>query len=287
MKVAFFGIGLMGSRMAKRLRLAGHELTVFNRTPKKTRALRESGVAVAASPAAAVAAAEVVIAMVADAAALRELLQAPEVLSGFAGRTLIQMSTIAPAESEELAVKIHEAGGDYLEAPVLGSTPQAEKGQLIVMVGASPAQFERWRPLLSVFGPDPVLIGPVGKAAALKLAMNQLVASLMAAFSLSYGLTQKLGVRGETFMAVLKRSTVSAPLFETKFKNLATRDFSNPNFPSKHLLKDVNLFLNAAAGTGLDTRALEAVRGLIEAAIAKGHAGSDYSSLFEAVLGGN
>lgn len=121
--------------------------------------------------------------MLTDAQAIRETLL-NEAQDQLGDRTVIQMGTIAPTESQALQAEITAAGGQYLEAPVLGSIPEAEAGKLIVMVGGAPEQFQRWLKLLQCFGPQPRLIGPVGQAASLKLAMNQLIAALTAAFFL-------------------------------------------------------------------------------------------------------
>jgi 3-hydroxyisobutyrate dehydrogenase len=160
MKIAFLGTGLMGTPMARRAIDAGHDLVVYNRTRAKTEALIAAGARAVDSPRAAIATAEVVIVMVADGAAVRDLLFAQDVGEdvtrpshrsstaagekvGLAGRVLLQMSTIAPTESRAIAARVHQAGGAYLEAPVLGSIPQASDGSLIVLCGGAEELFER------------------------------------------------------------------------------------------------------------------------------------------------
>ena len=171
--------------------------------------------------------------MVRDGSVVRELLSDEGFIPSLGGRTVIQMSTIAAAESLRLMEDVRGAAGDYLEAPVLGSVPQAEEGKLLVMVGGSSEQLERWGGLLRCFGPEPRLVGPVGHAATLKLAMNQLIASLSAAFSLSLGMVRRKGIEVDLFMDILRKSAFYAPTFDRKLPQMLARDFSSANFPGR------------------------------------------------------
>ncbi|HEY9846276.1 MAG TPA: NAD(P)-dependent oxidoreductase [Candidatus Caenarcaniphilales bacterium] len=282
-KVALLGTGLMGIPMAQRILKANLPLVVYNRTLEKTEPLQAAGAQVAASAADAVHDADCVILMLTNAKAVQAVLLSGPLQPNLSGRTVIQMGTIAPTQSKAIASAIAQAGGEYLEAPVLGSLPQAQKGELIVMVGSTPEQFERWQALLQCFGPDPRWIGPVGQAASLKLAMNQLIAALSAAFALSLGFIQRQGVEVDQFMEILRTSALYAPTFDKKLSNMLSRNFANPNFPTKHLLKDVDLFLSEATASGLETSSLQGVRYLLEQAIAQGLGEADYSALAAAV----
>jgi 3-hydroxyisobutyrate dehydrogenase len=193
---------------------------------------------------------------------------------------VIQMSTIGPTESIAISEEVIAAGGNYLEAPVLGSIPEAKSGKLIVMVGSSTEQFQHWSELLQNFGPNPLYIGPVGAAAAAKLALNQLIASLTSAFGLSLGLIQHQGVNVDLFMQILRDSALYAPTFDKKLQKMLDRNFSNPNFPTKHLLKDTDLFITEARSAGLNTNSIEGVRRILDIAVDRGLAEEDYSSLF-------
>jgi len=283
MQVALIGTGLMGLPMGQRILEAGMGLTVYNRTPGKARPLQAAGAALATSVSEALERAEAVVLMLTNAEAVQATILSAEAQSHLAGRTVIQMGTIAPQESLQLQQAIVSQGGHYLEAPVLGSIPEAEAGTLIVMVGGTPEQFQQWLPLLHCFGPEPRLIGPVGEAATLKLAMNQLIAALTAAFSLSLGLIQRQGVDVEAFMATLRSSALYAPTFDKKLSRMLERNYANPNFPTKHLLKDVNLFLKTAKAMGLDASALAGVQRLLDQAIAQGLSETDYSALYNVV----
>lgn len=285
MQVSLIGTGLMGSAMAERLMALGHDVVVYNRTEEKCAALQQQGALRARSAAEAIEASKCTILTLADAPAIREALFAsgsPNVQN----RTIIQMGTIAPAESIAFGREIRTGIGDYFEAPVLGSLAEAKAGRLLVMVGGTVGQMERWCEVLKCFCEEPLFVGPIGQAAALKLALNQLIAAHITAFSLSLGLVQRSGVEVETFINVLRQSALMAPMFEKKLPRLLTRDYARPNFSTRHLLKDVELCLNAARDANLATTALTGIRRVLEETMGQGLRDADYSSVFEAVAPG-
>jgi 3-hydroxyisobutyrate dehydrogenase len=281
-KIGFLGIGLMGLPMAQRLVDAGHLLTVYNRTAAKLESL--TGATIAHSPQAAIADSDCVILMLTDASAIQTTLLSDAAIPHLTGKTVIQMGTIAPLESQAIRDQVVAAGGGYLEAPVLGSIPEARSGALIIMVGAEPEQYDRWLPLLQTFGSDPVLLGAVGSAAAVKLSLNQLIGSLTSAFAASLGLVAAQGVEVGAFMKILRQSALYAPTFDKKLQRMHDRDYSNPNFPTKHLQKDIKLFITAAKSAGLEVDNVEGVRQILDRAIALGLAEADYSALFSAIV---
>ena len=283
MKVALIGTGLMGRPMAERILAAGHELVVYNRSNSKAEPLRSLGSEVANTAAEAVESTECVILMLADAPAIREVLLEKSPKLDLRERTVIQMGTISPAESIDFQRNVLEGGGEYLEAPVLGSIPEASEGKLLVMVGASKSQFDSWSGFLQCFGPEPLLIGKVGKASALKLALNQLIGSLTTGFALSLGFVERQGVEVDLFMKILRRSGLYAPTFDKKLQRMLDRDFTKPNFPSKHLVKDIELFRNEAHSLDLELDILEGISRILDLTVELGFADSDYSALFEAL----
>ena len=284
MKTAVLGLGLMGSEIALRLRRQGLEVICWNRGAERAVAARERGLEVTESAAAAIACADLVILVLSDAAAIvATLLDDRESAAALAGRILIQMGTIAPAESRDIHARVAALGSRYLEAPVLGSLPEVREGRLIVMAGGDPALFEHCLPVLAVLGREPRLIGPVGQGAALKLAMNQLIAGLTATFSLSLGLVRSEGIGVEQFMTLLRASALYAKTFDRKLDNYLSHDYGAANFPLKHLLKDVRLFRRAAEQIGLDTALVTAVEAACTRAEVKGYGDQDYSALYEAL----
>jgi len=283
MKVGFLGTGLMGIPMAQRLLENNIELVAYNRTPEKLEPLQNAGAVIAAHPHDALRDCECVILMLTDAAAIRSLVLGDRSRQYLAGRTLIQMGTITPTDSRAIKDEVVASGGDYLEAPVLGSIPEAKTGKLLVMVGGSTEQFQRWLELLQNFGSEPLLIGSVGTAAAVKLALNQLIASLTAAFSLSLGFVQHQDIDVDLFMQILRDSALYAPTFDKKLQRMLDRNYSNPNFPTKHLIKDTDLFITEAKSAGLNVSGIEGVRRILEMALDLALAEDDYSSLYSII----
>lgn len=283
MDVAVMGTGLMGRPIAERLLERGYRVTVFNRTKEKAQPLKAAGARVAGTPEEAIEAGPCIILMLTDGPAVRQVLRRSMDQGLLHGRTVIQMGTIGPRESEDLCRDVEKAGGQYLEAPVLRSKTEARAGTLTIMVGGDQALFETWKPVLDSLGTEPRLIGPVGKAAALKLALNQLIASLTTAFGLSLGLIEREGISIETFMEILRDSPLYAPTFDKKLPRMQERDFTNPNFPGVHLLKDVELFLEEAGRLGLTTVSLEGVRQVLTQTISQGWGQDDYSALFNGI----
>lgn len=281
MRVGILGTGLMGAPMALQLKKEGFDVTAWNRSPEKLAPLTAAGIQIVEAAKDAIAASDITLTMLSDADAIRTVLLAEP--TSLSGKTILQMGTIAPDESRDLLMQVQAAGGDYFEAPVLGSIPQVKTSTLIVMVGATLEQFERWQPILECFGPGPQLMGEVGTAAATKLAMNQLIGSLTAAFSMSLALAQKEGLDLDKFMTIVRDSALYAPTFDKKLERMCDLNFTNPNFPTKHLLKDMNLFVQAAQAKGIDATVAKGVSEVTENAIAQGLANEDYSSIYSAI----
>ncbi len=281
--IALLGTGLLGRAIGERLQTVGYQVVAYNRTVVKALTLQSCGITVVTKPEQAIAQADCVVLVLADAAAIRSVVLSPEALAALRGKTVIQMGTIASDESLALQHAVELAGGSYCEAPVLGSLAEATAGTLLIMVGARQAQFDRWHPLFRSLSREPRLVGPVGSAASLKLALNQLIAAEISAFALSLSLVQRAGVPVETFMGILKQSALCAPAFEKKLPRLLKRDYHNPNFSTQHLLKDVNLFLMEASDRGLTTSSAEGIKTMLEQTIAQDLGEVDYSALYEVV----
>lgn len=283
MKVSLIGTGLMGGPMALRLHEQGHTVTVWNRSADKLTPLTEAGLEPAQTPAEAVKASDVVILMLADAPAIESVLdQIPDEL--WQDKLLLQMSTIAPEQSRQIAGRLRHAGARSLECPVLGSTPQARDGSLILIAAGPEATVDEARPLLEDIGKSLHVVGTdPGQAAAAKLALNQLIPSLIAMFGLSLHYVQRHEIHPEDWMKILRESALYAPSYDKKLDRLLSADFEQPNFPVKHMLKDVGLFLDTASPLGLDTRMLESLNQLLQKCAAAGLSESDYSAVGQAV----
>ncbi|MBE9223243.1 NAD(P)-dependent oxidoreductase [Cyanobacterium stanieri LEGE 03274] len=282
-KVAIFGMGLMGLPMTQKLAKANIPVMGYNRSAEKLEPLKEEKVPVTTNPQKAIDFGDCLILMLSDFSAIKEVILSSNV--SFAQKTVIQMATIAPDESKQLFKEIEARGGEYLEAPVLGSIPQVKQGELLLMVGATPQQFEQWQPLFKNYSPQPTLIGEVGKAAALKLALNQMIAGLTSTFALSLSFLQQQGVSIDIFMDILRDSALYAPTFDKKLTRMVEGNYDNPNFPTKHLLKDINLFLDATEDKSINNIALKAIQSVVQNAMEKGFQNGDYSALVEGIKG--
>lgn len=278
------GTGLMGLPIGQRLIQSGLPLTVYNRSAEKTTPLADQGATVAASPDGVLESADCILLVLTHAKAIRDTLFTGSSRTLIAGRTFIQMGTISPQESQAIAAVIEGLEGEYLECPVLGSVPEAQAGTLHLMVGSTPEQFDRWQTLLNHLGPNPKRIGPVGSAMALKLALNQLIGSLTTSFALSLGFVQQYHLDPEDFMQILRESALYAPTFDKKLNRMLQKNFENPNFPTKHLLKDMTLFLREARELGLAVDSLDGVERILTQALDQDLGDLDYSALFSIVV---
>ena len=284
MTIALLGTGLLGSAIATRLLTCGHSLSVWNRHPERCQPLVELGAQQATSPAAAAAAADWVLTVLSDGPSTHAVL-IDQIGEKLQGRRVLQIGTIGPAESQQLGDAVIALGGLYLEAPVLGSRPEALEGTLQLMTGGPTELMQEALPLLQQLSREPVHLGPVGSAMTAKLALNQLIASLTHAFSLSLHLVQQGGVAVEPFMALLRSSALYASTFDKKLQRELSGDYANPNFPTAHLRKDLALFITAAQQAGLNSEGLSGLAALLERSSAAGLDGLDYCALHQLTAG--
>lgn len=282
MKISLIGVGLMGQALSEHLLAQDQQLTVFNRSPDKTEQLEQQGAVISASAQDALEASDICLLMLSDASAIADVLSDISPTS-FNNKLIIQMGTIAPNESRALATLFDECGARYLECPVLGSLPEARTGTLILMAAGHVDDYHAALPLLKRIGKEPQHIGDIGQGATVKLAMNQLIAGLTSSFALSLALVEKEGIDSEQFMKIVRDSALYAPTFDKKLDRMLARDFSNPNFPTKHLAKDTRLFLSVAKQLGLETCGLDGISQLLDKTLEQGLANTDYSAIYSAV----
>ena len=281
-KIGFLGLGLMGKPMAERMLDSGYPLMVYNRTKHKAADLIDSGAESADNPADIFRNNEVIISMVADFAANMEMLDFDPSLN-LSAKMFIMMGTLSPGESLKLNNRINQRKGDYIEAPVLGSIPQVKNGSLFVFFGGSSHHYNKFKNLLEIFGTEVIYFGEVGKASAVKLAFNQLIAALTSAFSLSLGYLRETGVAVESFMEILRKTAIYAPTYDKKVHRMVERDYKNPNFPLKHMQKDVNLMVESFGDKHLDLGALKGLQAILEKGINQGLKDLDYSAMYNVI----
>ena len=274
----------MGHAFVERFLSQGYNVSVYNRTPEKIKDLAGKGATLCATADEVISTSDTIILMLSDAAAINSLLQLDtDGTTGLQNKTILQMATISPSQSRQIGEAITRCGGHYLEAPVLGSIPEANDGTLIIMAGGPKDTFEKVLPVLRVLGSSPRYIGDTGSAAALKLAMNQLIASLTAGFSLSLGYALRNGVDTELFMDTVRESALYAKTYDKKLDKYLGRDFGAANFSTRHLLKDIRLFIEDAEAAGLNTDALQGIERITSETVDDGMALMDYSSIYQVI----
>jgi 3-hydroxyisobutyrate dehydrogenase/2-hydroxy-3-oxopropionate reductase len=243
--IAVVGLGAMGSRIAARLLDARHRLIVWNRTAEKAQPLVERGAELAASPADAAGAAEAVLVMVSDPAALVAVSEGPQGIAAGAtsSLTVIQMSTVDPAAASRLASAL-PAGAGVLDTPVLGSIDAVEGGSLTLFVGGAEPLVKRWTPLLSTLG-SPIHVGPLGAGTAAKLVANATLFSTLAVLGEAIALAERLGLARDVVFEILKTTPLAAQAERRR------EALENENYPKRFALalarKDAELIVEAGA----------------------------------------
>jgi 3-hydroxyisobutyrate dehydrogenase-like beta-hydroxyacid dehydrogenase len=214
--LGYVGLGVMGGQMAARLLTKGHTVTGYNRTKSKAQWLIDKGMRWADSPRSVAEAADTTFVMVTNSAALEAVANGPDgLLAGLAaGKLIIDMSTVSPAVSRNLAAKVREKGADMVDAPVSGSVITLQQGKLSVMVGGKAATFDRVKPLLDDVGPKVTHVGDNGLALSMKIATNLSLMAQMLSFSESVLLAEKSGIAREVAVDVLTHSVIASPMVQ-------------------------------------------------------------------------
>src|SRR5271155_19643 len=228
MKIAFLGLGIMGRPMATKLASAGHDVTVWNRTPGKT----VDGARTASTPRAASEGAEIVWICVSDTAAVEQTLFGADGVepSLKKGMVVIDSSTISPTASRKFAERVRTRGADFLDAPITGSKIAAESGTIIFMVGGAAETIERVRPLFMAMGKLVIHMGKNGDGEAAKLGMNMMIVLIYEGFAEALTLATKLGVDQKAFFTLIQSTMVRSGVVDYKIPFVEKNDFS-PNFP--------------------------------------------------------
>ena len=279
-KIAFFGLGQMGTPMAARLLQVGHELTVWNRTRAKAEALVEQGAAAAASPGDAVSGADFIVTMLANPTALEQVLFADDGVVGALspGQWLIDMSTVGPDTIRSVGRRLPDQV-TLVDAPVRGSVPEATTGRLAIFVGATPTAFKHVEPLLAPLG-TPHRVGGPGAGAAAKLVANLVVGVAITALGEALALGDTLGLDRTTVLDVLTETPIGSTV-KIKRPNIESGNYP-PSFKLRHALKDLRLVTETADGKNLELTA--AARDWLEQAAADGAADLDVSAVVATIL---
>jgi 3-hydroxyisobutyrate dehydrogenase-like beta-hydroxyacid dehydrogenase len=281
-KIAFLGLGMMGSPMARRLIEAGNGVTVWNRTQQRTEPFRGIALGVAETPASAVGGAEFVITMVSTPEALEKVLFGADgvAVSISEGQLWIDMSTVGPDEFRAAASRM-PAGVETVDAPVRGSVPEATEGRLQVFVGSEDRVFDRVHSLLGSLG-NVRHVGPPGSGASMKLVVNLTLGAAMVAFGEAVALGSALGLDTVSVMDALAESPI-AGVVRSKRENVEASRYP-PSFKLELAAKDMTLVHQAAGAAGLDLPESDAAGRWLEAAVADGSGERDISAVIATIL---
>jgi 2-hydroxy-3-oxopropionate reductase len=283
-RVGFIGLGIMGMPMARNLMDSGYELTVHNRSPEKAEELGKEGAAVAETPREVAQKSDVVITMLPDSPQVREVVADENgVLEGISeGALLIDMSTISPVVTEELAEAVKEKGASMLDAPVSGGDVGAIDGTLSIMVGGDEQDFERAMPLFEAMGKTITHVGPVGAGQVTKAANQVVVALTIEAVSEALVLGSAGGVSPEKILDVLSGGLAGNKVMEVKREKFLSHTF-DPGFRSELHHKDLGIALAAGREYGVVLPVTAIVDQMLLSMRRKGWGGEDHSALLRII----
>ena len=280
--LGFIGLGVMGSRMAKRLLDAGHNVTGYNRTKAKAQWLLDLGMKWADTPRVAAASSDVVFSMIANNSALRAVTEGNDgIVAGLsAGKIYVEMSTVSPAAIRDLATRVANQGAAMLDAPVSGSSITLEEGKLSFMVGGKRETFEKVLPYLQAIGPKATYVGGHGLAASMKIATNLSLAVQMLAFSEGVLLAEKSGIARETAVEVLLNSVMASPM--VKYRGpFVLKMPDEAIFDVNMMQKDLLLALEMSRQLDVPLPTTSITNEFLTAARGMGLADKDFAIVFE------
>lgn len=281
--VSLFGVGAMGEAIAQRLLAKRYQLNVWSRTPEKLVTLAEAGAIVKSSAANAIKSANIILCVLPDVVAIQEALFDVEWAHELHGRTVINFGAVNTSRSQALmdAFQAHQAS--YVEVAAIGSVNDVANGNVQLLVGAAEPDYQRVSGLLHELSNRISFVGDVGNAVALKLAMQQMAATLFCAFSSSISMIKEQGLDIDVFLDFLRASPLYTPLFDQKLPRILGRDYARPSLPARHLERDLKLFLEEAEELGLNAYHVESVKELISLCVARGMQDMDYTAVYDVI----
>jgi 3-hydroxyisobutyrate dehydrogenase len=281
-RIAFFGLGIMGSGMARRLLANGFSVTVFNRTIEKSQSLATAGATVAATPGEAAANAEVIVSMVADDPASRSLWLGGDgaLTAAKPGTVCIECSTITAGWVRELASAVTAHGCEFLDAPVTGSKTQAASGELNFLVGGAESTLEKVRPVLAAMSKTIVPLGPVGSGALVKLINNFVCGVQVAALAEATAMIERSGLDRAKALEVLTNGAPGSPLVKAVATRMTTPDFT-PNFMLRLMAKDLGYAIKEGEKLSVELNTAAAALKNFQNGIANGHGEKDIAAVVE------
>ena len=285
-ELGFIGLGVMGSRMVKRLLDAGHSVTGYNRTRAKAQWLLDAGMKWADTPRAVVEASDISISMVTNTHALQSIAEGADgLLAGLSkGKIHVDMSTVSPSYSRELAKQVAAKGAAMLDAPVSGSVTTLEEGKLSLMVGGDQAVFEKVKPILLNIGPKATYVGENGLAVTMKIATNLSLAVQMLAFSEGVLLAEKSGIKRDVAVEVLTNSVIASPM--VKYRGPFVLGMPDEAWFNVNMMqKDMNLALELGHQLDVPLPTTSITNEFLTAACGMRMQEQDFAILFDVLAG--
>jgi 3-hydroxyisobutyrate dehydrogenase-like beta-hydroxyacid dehydrogenase len=284
MNVGFVGLGMMGSPIASHLQSAGYHLSVYNRTKEKAQPLLKRGAVWCDSPKAVAEKSECVFSMISNSEVLEKCASGADgVFHGLPADGIhVDMSTVSPETTQKLAALYESNGKHFLHSPVLGSVPQAAEGSLLIFVGGPEHLIARVEPMLKILGSRVWHFERAELASYTKLLCNTFIAGMMNTLAQSLVMGVKAGIAPSTLLEIIGHSSMNASMYQSKGKTIIARQFT-PRFIVEHMLKDVNLILDAGKKLNVPLEGTEAAQRVFSEAVSLGFGKEDYSAMIKAI----
>jgi 3-hydroxyisobutyrate dehydrogenase-like beta-hydroxyacid dehydrogenase len=284
-KIGFIGLGLMGSRLARRLHSSGWNVQAWNRSADPAKMLARDGVAISSSIAKLVGNSEVVLSSLANDAAVRSVYFDDGGIfpSARPGTIILEMSTISPELSRLLHKEAFDRSVDLLDLAISGSTPAVETGTVTLLAGGEQATFKKCTSLYESIAKQWFLIGPGSSGIQMKLVVNLLLGVDMQAIAEAVSLGEHLGIDRNVLLDVLSKTTVIPPALGGKIKKIKDNDYS-PEFPLRLMSKDMNLVMQAAKASGADLPAARVAQSVLDSNLSS-NGDQDLSAITPFIVG--
>ena len=285
-KIGFMGLGIMGSAMSANLLKAGYPVTVYNRSPEKAEPLVKQGAGLAPSPEGLARAADIVIAMVTGPEALDNLLWGENGAGkGFdASKVFINMSSVSPRSTRELAARLEPTGVMFIDGPVSGTKKPAEDGTLVILAGGPEAKVKELEPLFLCMGKKVIYCGPVGQGSMMKMFINLLLGIMMGGFAEVLNFGRLGGLEMEAMLETVYAGAMNSPMFQVKAANMKEKKYPTA-FPFKHLSKDLKFLVDTAYELEAPVPLGQILLHLYRAGVAQGWGDEDISAIARVLEG--
>ena len=283
-RLGFIGLGMMGLPMAKRVSTAGSQFAVFNRTRSKAESLLSDGAGWCDTPAGVASYSDIVFSMVSNPDALKSIALGPDgVLAGLkSGCIHIDTSTVSPSVTRDLALQYAKRRSFFLHAPVLGSIPQATDGTLLMFAGGDDSAYHTAEPYLKLLAKQIWRFDQPDQATHMKLICNLFIAGMITTLGQALVFAEKARVDQQMVLDIIGQSQLSSPTYQRKGSSIVQNNYS-PRFFLEHMLKDVNLMLEAARDVHAPLPAIEIAQQLFVEAQRAGYGKEDYSAVVKAI----